>query len=498
MTEPHEQAGLELEVTDFGPIAKAEVDLRPLTVFVGPSNTGKSYLAILIYALHRYFSEVTRPSRRYYRPYRTPPADSRNVPAQEAMDALVKALGQTTRDAKWSDLLPAEVVDFIRSRFGALERGDEIGNEIIRCFGINELTALVRKRRRQGSIVMRRHFSNHSKPAVVKLVLKSQGAEFTTQVPAGTAIRIDEENEFEVEHPSDSVHEHEDSFAWRLIEIVRDSDLRQATGPLHLPAFYLPADRTGVMHAHGSIVSAMIRNAPMTGLRPPARTPVLSGVVADFLRQLIELDNSQDQRAKPRRDLGKEIEKTILGGSVNVDRSELIGYPRFTYRPDGWRDTLPLMNASSMVSEIAPIVLYLRHVVGPDSVLIIEEPESHLHPAMQVEFTRQLATMVRSGVRLIVTTHSEWVLEELANTVKRSALSATRRKAIAGTDVALSPDDVGAWLFKQKSDPQGSIVEEVKLDEEVGLYPTDYDAVSEALYNENARIYNHLQDRRVE
>ncbi len=36
---------LELEVADFGPIVNAKIDLRPLTVFVGPSNTGKSYLA---------------------------------------------------------------------------------------------------------------------------------------------------------------------------------------------------------------------------------------------------------------------------------------------------------------------------------------------------------------------------------------------------------------------------------------------------------------------
>lgn len=45
---------LNLEVSDFGPIAEAKIELRPLTVFVGPSNTGKSYLAILIYALHRF------------------------------------------------------------------------------------------------------------------------------------------------------------------------------------------------------------------------------------------------------------------------------------------------------------------------------------------------------------------------------------------------------------------------------------------------------------
>ena len=49
-----------LEVTNFGPIVEATVDLRPLTVLVGPSNTGKSYLAILIYALHRFFGGARR------------------------------------------------------------------------------------------------------------------------------------------------------------------------------------------------------------------------------------------------------------------------------------------------------------------------------------------------------------------------------------------------------------------------------------------------------
>ena len=63
----------------------------------------------------------------------------------------------------------------------------------------------------------------------------------------------------------------------------------------------------------------------------------------------------------------------------------------FSYQPQGWGEDLPLMNTSSMVSELAPVVLYLRHIVQPGDVLIIEEPESHLHPAMQVEFIRQLA-----------------------------------------------------------------------------------------------------------
>ena len=51
---------LELTVSNIGPIAEASVELRPLSVFVGPSNTGKSYLATLIYALPPVLRDLRR------------------------------------------------------------------------------------------------------------------------------------------------------------------------------------------------------------------------------------------------------------------------------------------------------------------------------------------------------------------------------------------------------------------------------------------------------
>ena len=51
--EPGRQDDYRIDIEHFGPIERAGVDVRPLTVFIGPSNTGKSYLAVLIYALHR-------------------------------------------------------------------------------------------------------------------------------------------------------------------------------------------------------------------------------------------------------------------------------------------------------------------------------------------------------------------------------------------------------------------------------------------------------------
>jgi len=151
-----------------------------------------------------------------------------------------------------------------------------------------------------------------------------------------------------------------------------------------------------------------------------------------------------------------------------------------------------------MVSELAPVVLYLRHVVQPGQTLIIEEPEAHLHPAMQVELTRQIAALVQAGIRVIITTHSEWVLEELGNIVRRSQLSTAQRQDTPQGEFALRPEQVGAWLFKQKQRPRGSVVAEIKFDEETGLYSTDYEDVSLALYNDSVDIFNRIQNSKIQ
>ena len=41
---------LTISVKNLGPIAEGTVDLKPLTIFVGPSNTGKSYMAMAVHS----------------------------------------------------------------------------------------------------------------------------------------------------------------------------------------------------------------------------------------------------------------------------------------------------------------------------------------------------------------------------------------------------------------------------------------------------------------
>ena len=98
---------IQIDVCDLGSIASANVRLKPLTVFVGPSNTGKTYLSILTYVLHRAlsgFRQLPVPHRSLLHPYdileterRTPSGVYKDpgVSNEETTDLMVKC---STRD----------------------------------------------------------------------------------------------------------------------------------------------------------------------------------------------------------------------------------------------------------------------------------------------------------------------------------------------------------------------------------------------------------------
>ena len=506
------QDTLELEVANFGPIVEAKIDLRPLTVFVGPSNTGKSYLAILIYALHRFFRAGPYP---IMRPITNGSLDDLDLPDDEfnrlpdaEFDRILQALRawevenherNVALSAPVADLL---VLPLLRHVDGLFK--EVLAEEITRCLGVDGTKDLIRHPGSNNAEVVLQSsgLGEDGNMASFKYALSmaQKGSQLTTAISEAMPLRVAK--------PPRKYSYSSKLLSWRndidrmagvseVSDRLANSVLSCILDQISRPAHYLPADRTGIMHAHRVLLGSLLNRASQPGLRQGDPLPDLSGVVADFLKQLIELGDLAERQSNKADALAKRIEQAILTGSVQIKTSAM-GYPLFFYKPDGWKNSLPLMNTSSMVSELAPVVLYLRHVVQPGETLIIEEPESHLHPAMQVEFTRQIAALVNAGVRVIVTTHSEWVLEELANIVQRSKLPKARRKEIPQGDFALRSDQVGAWLFKQKLRPKGSVVEEVKLDAETGLYPTDYDAVSAALYNESVSILNRIEDSDAE
>ena len=486
MAESEESKQFKLKVANFGPIARAEIDLRPLTVFVGPSNTGKSYLAMLIYALHRFFNG-TRSFPFHAFSWARREDDNFDMSKQE-IDALL----EWVKLGALEDSIPPAVGATIRRRLREISAfGGRLDDELARCFGIEDTTDLIRHRSDKGaSVDMDWQVSDHPEPFIYNFMLNREGAEFATSVPDTLPLSIDPSDAAGMAHILYRLTDDEDrkDFAAFVMDNLSVTTGERTVCPLSRVAYYLLAGRTGVMHAHLTLAGSLIARAARGRLVQGPTESVLSGVLVDFLRELTELPVRR-RRSHGDGELSKRIEREVLHGEI-ISRYSAVEYPEFYYRPNGWKRDIPLVNSSSMVSELAPVVLYLRHFVGRGDVLINEEPESHLHPAMQVKFVRQLAAVVNAGIRVMLTTHSEWVLEELANLVRLSDLRESRGEDFVDTKSALTRDQLGMWLFETKKSPKGTVVREIQLDLEIGNFPSGYDDVAMDVYNRWAKISN--------
>ena len=478
-----------LVVSDFGPIARAEVTLRPLTVFVGPSHTGKSVLATVLYALHRNALWRDLTARGDF-----PRSWSSVVSRREAAPLLVEEqVHSWLRDTEQSSAVPTGLEEALRTRCEE-EAAHALEREVRRCFGVDDLSALCR---RSGpsplgpstrSTVEWRVSSNEDASSLrFEFGSGRDGPVASARLSNLASIPAADTRTWR--NSFGDGRGMEDPWLASLTEDLSRSLLRESFGPALRSAYFLPADRRGIVHRHDTVVGDSIRDAASSDFRRARRIPLLSGAATDLLAQFAAIDRNADDRTRWH-SLAAEIENRILDGSVRIEPNGA-DYPEFTFRPTKWNgENLPLFRASAMVSNLAPVVLCLRHVVDPGEVLIIEEPEVHVHPAKQTELARQLVRMVRAGIRVVVTTHSEWLLEQLGNLTQLSDLPADRRKGIEEPELALAPKEVGVWLFRERPEQGGATVEEVPLEPESGLFPTGYDEIGRDLYNQSAVIFN--------
>ena len=506
------EESLNLEVRDFGPIGQANLELRPLTVFVGPSNTGKSYLAMLIYALHKHFSRFDSNSwwhaEEEIRQMLNGKGERLALDLRKTRDGWSREDKKIQTGGKSVDVLQTRTwelsesfKELLQGTFGA--QGAMLRMEIERCFGssIRQLTRNAKRSKFQFQLKTSRQPTLNADGNRGCVECKYSNSTLGISIPDGFELKVkggrrrfaDLELEFG-RYCAQMKREAElaEMFEFPVLrEILREIVLPRLFGRFGWPAHYLPAGRAAFFDTFDTVVGSFIDQASTLSGIPPT----VAGVYTDYLRQLMNLAKLKpEQRNSPL----SEIEAAILQGSISIETPDEIKFPQFSYKPvnrAGWE--LPLKNASSMVSEVGPISLYEKHIVKEGELLIVDEPESHLHPALQVELFRQLAKLVNQGKRVIVTTHSEWVSEELANIVQRSKLEPPLTRVAEPKpgvgDMSLPEADVGVWQFKKRERSSGSTVEEIPIGD-TGLYDTGFDAVAISSHNEWARISNALGD----
>ena len=111
---------------------------------------------------------------------------------------------------------------------------------------------------------------------------------------------------------------------------------------------------------------------------------------------------------------------------------------------------IPLHLASSSVRGLSDLYFFLRHVAKRNHLLIIDEPESHLDTANQILLARLLARFVNAGLKVLITTHSDYLIKEINNLIMLSRPFADKdaviRKLKYGADDFLDPDSIRAYV----------------------------------------------------
>ena len=142
-----------------------------------------------------------------------------------------------------------------------------------------------------------------------------------------------------------------------------------------------------------------------------------------------------------------------------------------------------------MVSELAPLILFLKYLVNHGDLLILEEPESHLHPAAQRQMARGIVRLVNAGVKVLITTHSDFFVSQVNNAMglSRATPRFIKENHVDQADI-LPQEQVAAYLFKYDDDLGGNTIRPLEIDPDLGIDEGEFGDVIESLYNQEIAL----------
>ncbi len=391
-----------LSVRNFGPIAAADVTLAPLTVLIGRNNTGKSYLASLIWGLLNP-EGLLFPDRGSV--FFQIPDDEAYAACDAAIAQAIEAAKAGGAEAKITDLAPfvAWVRHLLKTRKAEV---------LSALFSVPDMDA--------GVISI-----EDCKDTIGDiLVSASESGKITTMYP---------EHGYAIEFIEDSLWNR-----YLLISQIADALVKGSPKPRDISprTLYVPAGRTGLVLTLPVVLSRLLGGSGALSLPLP---------VISFLQVLTE---GKIQSGEPAcKDVAYYIETNILGGKIARERTET---PIFAFTPSGAGSSIPLHVASSLVTELGPVTQILKNVHF--RTIILEEPEAHLHLEAQAAMARACARMVNAGINVVITTHSDTFLQQINNLIHLHGHP--RRAELMGewglsVDDLIDPDAARGYEFKE-------------------------------------------------
>ena len=396
---------MKISISNLGIIDKATIDLKPLTVFIGENATGKTWTAYALaailgsYGYEKYLEAyLNRKTQQTY-----PPLDNAIKQLLDECNAQIDMVQFANDYAETyindvAQLAPSWMPVFMATRRVSFD------NLQVHVYLASAKAALLDKI--TATIVDKKlSFGSQSKDALINAFKEAGQA----------TLYFYSEGEILKKLPERAVKQF---VSVQLFKTIHRS--------FYSEVYTFPTERTTfttfpfAVEPASTSFEATFKKAEKSEIER-GKTGLVEPV-KDFLRLIITAAlKSPTERKQQITDnpkiadyvkLAEFLETEILRGNVYFDTSGLQKELLFQANEN---TKLEIPIASSMIKELVPLVLYLRYLAEPNDWIIIDEPEMNLHPAVQVELAEFLAMLVNAGLHVLITTHSPYIVDHLAN-----------------------------------------------------------------------------------
>lgn len=136
-----------------------------------------------------------------------------------------------------------------------------------------------------------------------------------------------------------------------------------------------------------------------------------------------------------------------------------------------------VQRASSSVRSLLMLDYYVLHRAQVGDILMIDEPELNLHPKNQILIARLLVLLVNAGIKVFITTHSDYIVRELSNCIMLKNLSSEQmrkfKKQGYSKEYGLESKKVKAYLAENIKGK--NTLKEAKITQEQGIFMETFD-----------------------
>ena len=404
-----------LEIENLGKLDHADIRLGDLTVFAGPNNTGKSFVSKLLYSIFNAMS--ANPSQAGLQ--------RRLAPVEASARRLVRHENPSAHDVQKTF---SEMEDLVSS---LSNEGVLVDEEIsllpeqmkkLKQLSRNMQNAVAKEVYREGERTAAHSAVEDFCESLSKFDKYLEDIEEPWDfIVSELEYRVTQNlvRNFQIPNVSYLKSNHEKELRVKLDEILQAAVSDGKIG-LKIDQYSLRtlADLSNVLYLESPIYWKLsnaleeVRRIPtfLRRRRERERLTAVPGYFYDLARELRFPYTGDIAFPEVHSWL---VSDDVVGGRISISRSGAMSFEQ-----EG--RSFPLQTTATGVANLGILALLIeRKIIDHGTVLFIDEPEAHLHPAWQVIMAQALFLLAKAGIKVVMATHSLDILKWLEVWVKK-------------------------------------------------------------------------------